>query len=805
MTTIHPQTTSSNSPISADSKIIVFIEKEEVSPSRNQHRQEKYDTSEMSQKEVADQKEQALRKLDAVAVALGTDNLPDRLVQSIRTDLEGGFVPPIFHALAFTSMKKKNKAPLPSAESVTAAESYVTSGENATFHMGPRATRFQLEMFLDMPGGAPSEIVDSDGKWEADSIAAASAASLVNQKASMIGGGIEVTKVDYLFGIDGKRAKSDQESAIRIDALLTRPQSRGAVARYFYRLEYKGNTAAVVGSPGIGKSWSLLYALQQGLLYEDATVMVQASARNIRFLLIRRNNKIYAWSMDCKGLEAASSKLFHRKTTLVLYDPPEVSKDGGGGAKYAEGERGLIAFLSANTGHSTQKSSKHSAGVANYLAHPSSSEIRLMLPYLTSSSDISEQIVMERALTVGNLPRYLLDKDAYKERTDKLHEAINKIEADNDYFLKVLNSGGQALLTDTLPGTLFTVCARRRLLEREEEMDDDDDDEVSGKPSPEMSDIVEDVEKIAVGTTTTAAAATTTTTTAAAVPVDTSAVDDGPASTHEDDAMADLDDDDAVLYEPQDYDAGHFDYADRVVSVLTDIVLTKILNANRRVVLSYWGLIDSAQFADMGQKVKHLFIQDLQRESCAFPRYKLGDAEKVGQDILHLGSKNGLLDLRNLDEEQAFQKLRDVFDEQQNVVVLFKAGFVLIDCAGPGRRVYQVTVGENHSMSVNGMKKLLLAAGFLQEDAVGNLTKGRGVDAGQMLEFYWVVAPARFSSWAKKSPKKFSTVGPKTSEKRKVADTKKILNKFLAEHVVQYALKVPEDLDWLAAKRAKSG
>ena len=70
-----------------------------------------------------------------------------------------------------------------------------------------------------------------------------------------------------------------------------------------------------------------------------------------------------------------------------------------------------------------------------------------------------------------------------------------------------------------------------------------------------------------------------------------------------------------------------------------------------------------------------------------------------------------------------------------------KAGFVLIDYAGPGLRVYQFTAGQDHPMSPRGMKQLLTAAGFLEDDDGGTMCRSQSANA-QKLEFYWVVAPA---------------------------------------------------------------
>mmetsp|Transcript_14131 Transcript_14131/g.33856 ORF Transcript_14131/g.33856 Transcript_14131/m.33856 type:complete len:751 (+) Transcript_14131:249-2501(+) len=734
---------------------------------------------------IAIQKKQALGKLESVASAKGVD---EELVQAIRTDLEQGRVPPIFHALA-----TQTKA-FPSSELLHAAakDCYAWTGQNASFDLGPRASNFETLDILDHRDGAPVKIIDTE-TWEVDVKSAVAAANLVNQKAEMLGAGVESTKVAFIFGIDENQQPYGSSISARKDALLTRAQSRGVVAQCVDRLEHTARTAAVVGSPGIGKSWLLLYALQQALLYEEAIVLIQASNVDTRYLFIRRNHKVYAWSASCNGQDRFSSKLFHLTTTLVLYDPPEVVGRKGG-ASFAEGSRQLLAFLSSNEGHDLKKSSKLAAGVRHYLAHPSTQELKVMIPHLCNRTKLSENVVLERASHVGNLPRYLIETGMYVERKGQQDNAIARIESDNSFLLEAMVSGGETKLTDTLPGTLFTVCAlRRRLILDEEAMG-------------ESGGLVEDFKnKMLVGATTaegTRVMVTSTKEDDAATATDDDGGDTNVVQTpsaHED---ADVDD----LNQPEDYDGKQFDYAKRVVSVLTKDVLKRVLAANRKVILSYWGVIDSAQYADMGRSVEELFINDLRSASFAFRRCKLGDDANVGP--LQVGGNPTLLDLRNSGKEDVFKRLGVVFKQEQNVIVLLRAGFVLIDCAGPGRRVYQVTVGDDHGMSHNGMTSLLIAAGFLEEDNAGNLIvqcHPNQMDQLKKLEFYWVTAPARFSAWAKKSPKKYSTVirGKKTAEKKKLACRKMILNRCLAECVVQYALEVPEDPNWLTAKRAK--
>ena len=101
--------------------------------------------------------------------------------------------------------------------------------------------------------------------------------------------------------------------------LMTRRLSRGVVADCFAKSE-ECRTYAMVGNPGIGKSWTLIYALQQALLYENACVMLCFQQDKMAIVCLRRNNKIYVWRNDDPS-EPCSSNLFRNSNVLVLLDP----------------------------------------------------------------------------------------------------------------------------------------------------------------------------------------------------------------------------------------------------------------------------------------------------------------------------------------------------------------------------------------------------------------------------------------------------------------------------------------------------
>ena len=126
------------------------------------------------------------------------------------------------------------------------------------------------------------EVRDSGVTWEFDKLYTEYFMSLVNSSSYMAGEDIEVTKLVNPIFVDQFNGKN----------LITRPLSRGVVADCL-ALSKKGSTYAISGSPGIGKSWTLIYALQQALLYENVCVLFCFQKAGIAIVCIRRNNKIY--------------------------------------------------------------------------------------------------------------------------------------------------------------------------------------------------------------------------------------------------------------------------------------------------------------------------------------------------------------------------------------------------------------------------------------------------------------------------------------------------------------------------------
>jgi hypothetical protein len=137
-------------------------------------------------------------------------------------------------------------------------------------------------MSLLVADGTPCLTFSEDHRtiWDYDKKATKAVVKLISTSATMIGHGVEQTTIINNFGIDN--SKSGDKN------LLTRPESRGIVGKALTGALRE--TCEMVGSPGIGKSWSLLYALQQACLFDGANVCLFVSKNSTAYLSLRRGN-----------------------------------------------------------------------------------------------------------------------------------------------------------------------------------------------------------------------------------------------------------------------------------------------------------------------------------------------------------------------------------------------------------------------------------------------------------------------------------------------------------------------------------
>jgi hypothetical protein len=160
---------------------------------------------------------------------------------------------------------------------------------------------------------------------------------LVNSNATMVGEDVEVTKLTSAFGI------MSFEGPIN---LITRRLSRGVIADLLVDAHPMTHWA-IIGSPGLGKSFTLIYALQQALMNNGAFVVFSTQKNQHHFVCIGRKNKIFVWTSRGDNL-LQSKSLFGSEQALVLMDPEEADR---GNSPIGQGARRLIYAATSDIKH----------------------------------------------------------------------------------------------------------------------------------------------------------------------------------------------------------------------------------------------------------------------------------------------------------------------------------------------------------------------------------------------------------------------------------------------------------------------
>jgi hypothetical protein len=124
----------------------------------------------------------------------------------------------------------------------------------------------------------------------------------------------------------------------------------------------------------------------------------------------------------------------------------------------------------------------------------------------------------------------------------------------------------------------------------------------------------------------------------------------------------------------------------------------------------------------------------------------------------------------------------------------------LIDFAGPGRKVYQVTVGLKHKMCLPSFRRVLIEAGYLAETD-NSLVLAQNAPQ-EKLEFYWVAPMDKWlqydsstrdleSLWKLKPPYVPDEKGKKGLGQAELAmylHNKAVLRECIEKHVEQYVI-----------------
>jgi hypothetical protein len=359
------------------------------------------------------QKSRAIARWDQ---AFARKDFDKTVYDNVLSQLHKGEVPPIFHALCREPTKRlflPNTFVTPddpesgrielSTEKVVEGTSTILPENMLNENIWHIDGFSYLDAFLTKGGKGFDEVPDSflHSDWNFNEYLTKKVAGLINTPAKMLGHDVEVTELESDINAGQMRGKN----------LVTRSLSRGVVADCFEHSKPSSNYA-VSGSQGIGKSWSLIYALQQALLYENACVMFFFQHHDKAWLCIRKNNTIYVWRNESFIINLCGSGLFKNPNVLVLVDPNE---DIVGGAPFFEGWRRLI-FAACLNKLQFKSVGKRTPKFERILNPYTMNELRVALKYMSKSGDYytDDEVapMLKRVKKVGSMPRLILKEES---------------------------------------------------------------------------------------------------------------------------------------------------------------------------------------------------------------------------------------------------------------------------------------------------------------------------------------------------------------------------------------------------------
>ena len=421
-----------------------------------------------------------------------------------------------------------------------------------------------------------------------------------------------------------------------------------------------------------------------------------------------------SWGITC------SSNLFINSNVLVLLDPRE-SKLGG--AAFSAGRRMLIMAASNNAKH-FGATEKFTPFFARYLSPFTDDELRVALPLMVDNQESPAFVVeaLKRAKEVGNLPRYITSNDKYQSRMIQTRNSISTLEEKE--VKAILFADGTAKETyETLHGCIFAVHVS---LEPSNSIDGDDHSNESNQLDEYL---IEETEYI-------------------------------------------NDEDNSTSIKKIGYDGQYVpDYGKISIGIISETVQSQIFQWSREKILSFWGVISSGKRSEMGRIVEDLFWEDLKNgHKMRFFSMQEKNASKK-ESIMKIGK---CMSMDIIEMNELGQK---VFNYQGDdcVIARMNRNAALFDFAGPGRKIFQVTVGNNHSISIHGLRELLIASGHLHKDGK-TVLKSKNADDVEKVSLYWVVPPGRLDIWKQKRSK--------TIKKSTNGLLKECLDKYIEQYVL---------------------
>ena len=593
-----------------------------------------------------------------------TTGIEASIHKQVAESLLVGRIPPIFHTLILErknwlfSPEKIEESSEKKFHSIRFSVNPVTAGNAmpdtaGTISAEPDAS--YIAAFFEEGSVARQEVKDRSltNPWIFSENYSQAMASLVNTPAVMIGEDMEVTKLKQYMDVDDSQGCN----------LITRRLSRGVVADCFQRSQ-KGSIYAIVGSPGIGKSWTLIYALQQALLYEDVCVLFFFQKRINAIACIRRNGKIYVWCNRHPELhKCCSSDLFQNRNVVVLLDPKEST---AGGAEFTNGSH-MSLYAASNDVKHFHNEQKITPDFLKYLSVLLREELKIgckyMVPDLMNCSFsarikvISE--IVKRAEVVGYLPRYVRSTKDYNARikqTDWKTKNLSDEEVKKLFHWNGMTDKFNMTHMSNMSGCVFSVNAAVI---------------ASCSASEELS-----------------------------------------------------------------YDGGDgIDYGTLTLSIMSESVASDFIKKYRTNILNFWDKVGAGELSVLGNVVEDLFWIDLQNNS----HMSICLMKSKGADFCCFKPGDNTTRLKDCTILDLKEKL---FFAKEKTICRMKAGNKLLDFAGPGFKVYQVTVGDNHTMNENGLEELFIASGHCNR-IDGELVVAENANDMEMIHLYWVVPSAK--------------------------------------------------------------